>query len=237
MNLHAPGRADALAAEYVLGTLRGRARSRFERLARSDPLLAEAVRQWEERLIPLAQELPSVAPPARVWQAIVKRTHGSTRGAREARRRPSLWTNLSLWRGLALAGLASAFVLAVALFTPAPERPEGTLVVVLAAQDAKPALVASADRTGRVLTVKALAPVELAGDRALELWALPDGGNPRSLGLVSASGVVRLALPRSADEALRNVPALAVSLEPSGGSPTGLPTGPVLYSGPVPRLY
>jgi anti-sigma-K factor RskA len=206
-------------------------------LARSDPLLAEAVRQWEERLIPLAQELPAVAPPTRVWQAILKRTDSGKRGTREAKRRPSIWTNLSLWRGLALAGLASAFVLAVALFTPAPERPEGTLVIVLAAQDAKPALVASADRTGRVLTVKALAPVELPADRTLELWALPDGGNPRSLGLVPASGVVRLALARPADEALRNVPALAVSLEPRGGSPTGLPTGPVLYSGPVQRLY
>lgn len=237
MNLHAPGRAEALAAEYVLGTLRGAARARFERLARSDPLLAEAVRQWEERLMPLAQELPPVAPPARVWQAIARRTRAGTRAAREAKTRPSIWTNLRLWRGLALAGLAAAFVLAVALFTPAPERPEGTLVVVLAAQDAKPALVASADRTGRVLTVKALAPVEVAADRTLELWALPEGANPRSLGLVSASGVVRLGLPRPADEALRNVPALAVSLEPRGGSPTGQPTGPVLYTGPVQRLY
>lgn len=237
MNLHAPGRADALAAEYVLGTLRGRARTRFERMVQTDPALAEAVRRWEERLIPLAQELPPVAPPGRVWQAILKRTRGGPRATREAKPRSSIWTSLGLWRGLALAGLASAFVLAVALFTPAPERPEGTLVVVLAAQDAKPALVASADRTGRVLTVKTLAPVELAADRTLELWALPDGGNPRSLGLVSASGVVRLALPRPADEALRNVPALAVSLEPRGGSPTGLPTGPVLYTGAVQRLY
>src|SRR5262249_60322681 len=120
MNLHAPGGADALDAEYVLGPLRGRARARFERLARSDPLLAEAVRQWEERLMPLAQELPPVAPPTRVWQAILKRTHASTRGAREAKRRPSIWTNLSLWRGLALAGLARAVVLAGAPVTPAP---------------------------------------------------------------------------------------------------------------------
>jgi len=237
MNLHAPGRADALAAEYVLGTLRGRARTRFERAARTDLAVAEAVRRWEERLIPLAQELPPLAPPARVWQAILQRTGGNARSAPVAKARPSAWASLGLWRGLALAGIATAFVLAVALFTPAPERPEGTLVVVLAAQDAKPALVASADRAGRILTVKALAPVELAADRALELWALPEGGNPRSLGLISASGVARVALPRPADEALRNVPALAVSIEPRGGSPTGLPTGPVLYTGPVQRLY
>jgi len=232
MNLRTPGRTDALAAQYVLGTLRGRARERFERLARSDAALGDAVRQWEERLVPLAEALPPVRPPRRVWQAILRRIRGSGAGARSA-----LWSSLGLWRGLALAGLAAAFVLAVALFTPAPERPEGTLVVVLAAQDAKPALVASADRTGRVLTVKAIAPVELAADRALELWALPDRGNPRSLGLVAATGVVRLALPAPADEALQSVPALAVSLEPRGGSPTGQPTGPVLYTGPVQRLY
>ena len=232
MNLRTPGRTDALAAQYVLGTLRGRARERFERLARSDAALGDAVRQWEERLVPLAEALPPVRPPRRVWQAILRRIRGSG-----ARARSALWSSLGLWRGLALAGLAAAFVLAVALFTPAPERPEGTLVVVLAAQDAKPALVASADRTGRVLTVKAIAPVELAADRALELWALPDRGNPRSLGLVAATGVVRLALPAPADEALQSVPALAVSLEPRGGSPTGQPTGPVLYTGPVQRLY
>jgi anti-sigma-K factor RskA len=232
MNLRTPSRTDALAAQYVLGTLRGRARERFERLARSDAALGDAVRQWEERLVPLAEALPPLRPPQRVWQAILRRIRGSG-----ARARSALWSSLGLWRGLALAGLAAAFVLAVALFTPAPERPEGTLVVVLAAQDAKPVLVASADRTGRVLTVKALAPVELAADRALELWALPDRGNPRSLGLVAATGVVRLALPAPADEALQSVPALAVSLEPRGGSPTGQPTGPVLYTGPVQRLY
>ena len=115
--------------------------------------------------------------------------------------------------------------------------PQGALVVVLAGTDAKPVLVASADRLSRYLSVKPVARVELAADRTLELWMLPDGANPRSLGLISATGVARVALPAPADDALRNIPALAVSLEPRGGSPTGLPTGPVLYSGPVQRMY
>src|SRR5262249_49724262 len=102
MNLHAPGRADALGAEYVLGTLRGSAGARFERLVHTDPVLAEAVRRWEERLVPLAQELPPVAPPARVWQGILRRTRGDTRGAPAAKPRASIWANLGLWRGLAL---------------------------------------------------------------------------------------------------------------------------------------
>jgi anti-sigma-K factor RskA len=232
MNPRVPGRADALAAQYVLGTLRGRARARFERMARSDPALGDAIRQWEERLVPLAEQLPPVRPPARVWQAILRRIRSSG-----ARARSTLWTNLGMWRGLALAGLAAAFVLAVALFTPAPERPPGTLVSVLSGSDAKAALIASADRFGRYLTIKAISRIDVPADRSLQLWMLPGTGNPRSLGTFDANVAARVALSAEADEALRNIPALAVSLEPRGGSPTGLPTGPVLYSGPVQRLY
>jgi anti-sigma-K factor RskA len=233
MNLRDPGRADALAAEYVLGTLRGRARERVARLARSEPVLADAVRRWEDRLLPFAESLPVIAPPARVWEAIIERTRG---GARPAGARVSLWSSLGLWRGVAFAGLASAIVLAVALFSAAP-REQGTIVAVLAAQDAKPALVAIADRTGRFLTVKAVTPIEVAADRTLQLWALPPQGNPRSLGLIAKSGIARLALASPADQALQNVPTLAISLEPLGGSPTGLPTGPVLYTGSLQRVY
>ena len=231
MNLRDPDRANALAAEYVLGTLRGRARERFERLARTDRALTDAVRTWEERLLPLAEQLPPIAPPARVWAAILARIRGAPAA------RASLWSSLGLWRALASASLATVVVLAAVLLKSAPEVPQGALVVVLAGTDAKPVLVASADRLSRYLSVKPVARVELAADRTLELWMLPDGANPRSLGLISATGVARVALPAPADDALRNIPALAVSLEPRGGSPTGLPTGPVLYSGPVQRMY
>jgi anti-sigma-K factor RskA len=237
MNLTDPERADAVAGEYVLGTLRGQARARFERLARSDRRVSDAVHGWEERLLPLGEALPPVAPPSRVWVAILARIRGS---AAAPRAQSSLWTRVGWWRGLALASLAAVFALAVVVLKPAPERLEGTLVIVLAGQDAKPALIASADRAARFLTVKAVAPVALAADRALELWMLPATGNPRSLGLVSAvvpAGIARIALPARADELLQSIPALAVSLEPTGGSPTGLPTGPVVYSGPVQRLY
>jgi anti-sigma-K factor RskA len=232
-----PERADALAAEYVLGTLRGRARFRFERMARAERRLGDAVTAWEERLLPLAESLPPVAPPARVWTAILGRIHGT---AVNPDRVSSRLAAVGWWRGLALTSLAVAVALAVTLLKPAPESPQGALVVVLAGQDAKPALLASTERTSRYLTVAAIAPIPLAGDRALELWMLPGQGSPRSLGLVSAvapGGIARVALPATAEQALKDIPALAVSLEPAGGSPTGLPTGPVLYSGPVRRLY
>jgi anti-sigma-K factor RskA len=236
MNLRDPERADALAGEYVLGTLRGRARQRFERLARTERIVADAVRGWEERLLPLAEALSPIAPPSRVWAAILARIRIAAAAPR-ARSLP--WTPAGWWRGLALVGLATSLVLALALLNPAPQ-PEDTLVVVLAGQDAKPALVATSARASRHLTVKAIAPIAVPSDRALELWMLPEGGNPRSLGLVSMvspTGIAHIALPAAADQALQNIPALAISLEPAGGSPTGLPTGPVLYSGPVQRLY
>ena len=235
MNLRDPVRADALAAEYVLGTLRGRGRERLARLARTEPVLAAAVARWEERLLPFAESLPGIAPPARVWEAIMERIRGSA-GAQASGAGRSLWSNLGLWRGVALAGLAAAVVLAIVLFNAAP-REEGSLVAVLAAQDAKPALVAIADRTGRFINVKPIAPIDVAADRTLQLWALPPSGNPKSLGLLARSGLARLALPSPAEQALQNVPTLAISLEPLGGSPTGLPTGPVLFSGQVQRLY
>ncbi|HEY2864050.1 MAG TPA: anti-sigma factor [Casimicrobiaceae bacterium] len=234
MNYRTPERADALAAQFVLGTLSGRARARLARLARGDRVLGEAIRTWEERLLPLAESVPAIQAPEGVWAAILA---GIDRSASPAREQRAVWASVSLWRGLALTGFATAIALALVLMAPAPERPEARMVVVLSGQDAKPALLASADRNGRTLTIKAVAPLAPGADRSLELWALPASGNPRSLGLVPASGIVQIALPVAAGTALQDIPALAVSLEPRGGSPTGLPTGPVLYSGPIQRLY
>jgi anti-sigma-K factor RskA len=234
MNYLEPERLDALAAQYVLGTLSRAARDRVSRLASGNETVAVALRAWENRLLPLAESLPPVAPPERVWPAILDRIQGQRESA-------SMWANLGLWRGLTLAGFATAVALAVVLLTPRPETPIETLVVVLAGQDARPALLVSAGRSGRTLTVKAINPVQPVADRVLQLWALPEQGSPRSLGLIPATGaassVVRLDLPTPVGLALQNIPALAVSLEPQGGSPTGLPTGPVLYSGPIQRLY
>jgi anti-sigma-K factor RskA len=235
MNYRTPERADALAAQYVLGTLSARARNRFARLARGDPVLGGAMRAWEDRLSPLAQSVPPVEPPERVWTGILARIDRGATGSASERR--TVWATVSLWRGLALTGFATAIALALVLLSPPLEHPQATLVAVLAGQDAKPAFLASADRNGRLLTIKALAPLSPGADQSLQLWALPTTGNPRPLGLVPASGVVQIALPVAAGTALQNIPALAVSLEPRGGSPTGLPTGPVLYSGPVERLY
>jgi len=226
-------RLDALAAQYALGTLRGQARDRFTKVARSDPVVAAAAHAWETSLASLAEAVPAVAPPPRVWTGIAARL--GLRGAGQAGL--SWWQRLGFWRGFALASFAAALVLSlVQLMSPAV-LPAESLVVVLAGPDARPALIATATRGDAMLTVKAVGDVRPAAGRAFELWALPEGGAPKSLGVLPPVGVAKVALPAPSGEALARVPALAVSLEPPGGSPTGQPTGPVLYTGKVERFY
>ena len=239
MNLSRPDRSarlDALAAAHALGTLGPRARRRIDRLAQRDATVSAALRRWEWRLAALAEGSPGITPSPRVWEGIRYRL-GFTAGGSAPGRSPSpWWSSLGLWRGLAAAGFALAFALAISLLNP-PERPFESVVVVLAGPDAKPALIATAERGSRFLTVKTVADLAVPRDRALELWMLPDGRPPQSMGLVPASGIDRVALRAPAGVALQNIPALAVSLEPPGGSTTGAPTGPVLYTGRVERTY
>jgi anti-sigma-K factor RskA len=101
----------------------------------------------------------------------------------------------------------------------------------------KPVLLAMAARNSDSLMIKAVDERPIATDKDLQLWALPAGENPRSLGLVGASGKSWLKLASNGDTELGTIPALAVSLEPKGGSPTGGPTGPVLYAGSCIKLW
>jgi anti-sigma-K factor RskA len=214
---------ERLAAEYALGTLRGAARARFRRWMRDDAALAIRVAEWESRLAPMVQSVEPVRPPRRVWDEIEARIG---RGAPAPRRG-------GFWRAFALlaSGAAAALVLTTVL-VPRP-APQGEYVALLSdPKTQKPVLLVSAGRRDTALRVRTLDPSILPADASLEIWALPKDGKPKSLGLVppGPGGTVQLAA--LADQTLSDVPALAISLEPRGGSPTGAPTGPVLYSGP-----
>lgn len=241
MNLSHPDRSarlDALAASYALGTLMGRTRRRLDRIAQTDPTVAAAVRSWEWRLAALAEGIPGITPSVHVWEGIRQRLGLSDPvDSTRARGAGSWWGSLALWRGLALAGFALAVTLAITLLAPTAERPYEGVVVVLAGEDAKPAMVATGERGNRYLAVKALGALDVPPGRALELWMLPTGRPPVSIGLVPATGIDRLALRSPVGVALQDIPALAVSVEPPGGSPTGAPTGPVIYTGRVERFY
>src|SRR3954471_8313378 len=147
MDYRRPERIEPLAAQYVLGTLRGRARARFARLVQTEAAVAAAVQAWEARLLPLLESLPPVQPPAGVWPAILARIHG--RGAASG---GGFWASLGLWRALAATGFIAAFALAVALLNPRPDIAP-SYVAVLAAQDGRAVLIATAEASGRVLTL------------------------------------------------------------------------------------
>ena len=235
--------ADALAAQYVAGTLRGAARRRFETLLPGHPALRGAVADWQARLMPLTGVLPAEPPPARTWARIEQRLWPVSAAAAAAALPASglqrWWQDLGLWRFVSGLATVAALGLAVLVANPDPQAPP--VVIVLQGTEAGgpvgfgPAttVVASVSGDGRSLVARPLQPVALAAGRVLELWAVPPEGAPRSLGLISAAGATvirRDKLPKPMLEA-RNTAALAVSVEPPGGSPTGAPTGPVVFAG------
>ena len=222
MNYKNPELRDKLAAEYALGTLRGAARARFRRLLKYDPALRRTVIEWENRIHPMIEATTEVEPPARVWSAIQVSLAGTAQQI-----------GLGFWRTLGL--FSSGLAVALLLYLGLAQRPETPSYMALLndQKSQQPVLMVSAVRNSPKLMIKVLVPQTIAADKALELWALPAEQNkpPKSLGLVATSGITTLQLPQAADQQLGNIPALAVSLEPKGGSPTGLPTGPVLYVG------
>ena len=239
MNLSRPDRRERLerlAAEFALGTAPPRVRRRLARVAQRDRVVADALAGWERRLAVLAHSVPGVTPPPRVWAAIASRLGLETRPATVAPPPPG-WSRLGVWRALTAASFVIALALGVAQLARPPAPAAAPIGVVLAGPDARPALIATAARDDRYLTLKAVAGAAPATGRVFELWALPQAGSPKSLGVIPAGAIVRVPLAAPADESLTNIPALAVSLEPPGGSPTGQPTGPVLYSGAIERMY
>lgn len=246
-----PELIERLAAEYVLGTLRGRARLRLARLMREDAAVAHAVRRWEVRLTPMASALREIRPHGRVWSAIEARLSGA--GSSGAPR--GLWNSLAFWRnlGLAATGCAAALLVAIALRQPRAteipfqgivkmpgERMQESYVAALSDKSGKVVLLAYAARDSDRLWLKRNGMLTTnPAQQALQLWGLPKepGAAPKSLGLIPASEKGWVKLAAAADAALKDVPSLAVSLEPAGGSRTGLPTGPVIYAGPCFRLW
>lgn len=211
-----PQERDALAGEYVLGTLDAREAARVRALMDTDAALAAAVAEWEARLAPLQSLAPPEAPPHGLW-ARISESLDPAPAARRAWRFP--WPAFGIGAGAVAAGLA-----AVLLLRPAPEP--ALMTVLLTSQD-QPAWLVEAARGELRLAALNLPPV--AEGRVMQLWALPQGETaPTSLGLVPEGGRM-VVTPRT----LRPTPGMLIeiTLEPPGGSPIGRPTGPILFIG------
>jgi anti-sigma-K factor RskA len=232
MKIDTPELRHALAAEYVLGTLRGRARERFKRLAAADAALAAVVAKWEDFLTPLAGAVAPEEPPSRVWKAIEART--AVRAARTESARPmGIWTSLAFWRsfGLGLTAMLALLVFFGPLRAPAPVEP--TVVAVLAAADQVPRMIVEQAQPGvlKVRMVKGWLPQP---GKDFELWVVPKEGAPRSLGVISYERDTVLQR-QDIDSAVKEGVSFAVSREPLGGSPTGTLTSPPLCTGSIAR--
>ena len=216
-----------IAAEYVLGTLRGPARQRFERMVQDDPRLWQEVAFWENRLGNLGEALPDVSPSARVWEAIEAEI-GAERRLPIASRPDGLWQSTPFWRGFGLLAAGLAAVLLVIFVQP------------LGRIDLQPVQVATlqSEATGDAWLVRVaadgradIAPIgepRLPAGKSFELWLLRSNDQaPVSMGIAMPAAQTNFSVPPSIDSGT----AFAISLEPAGGSPTGAPTGPVVFVG------
>lgn len=246
-----PELLEQLASAYALGTLRGGARRRFETLAREQAPVRAAALIWQSRVASMNElQVPS-APPAVVWTRIdnlvrAEREQATMAAARQtaAKPAPTGWLrSLALWRGTTAAG-ALATVLAVVtavglqdnlgtqigeLQTKLATVPAVEYVAVLNDDQASPSMLVTFDPNNKRLTLQRVGDFQESADKSLQLWALPPSGGPRSLGVLTQDRLLKLA---AAEGDVREVPTLAISLEPKGGVPseTG-PTGPVLFKG------
>jgi anti-sigma-K factor RskA len=210
---------DRLAAEYVLGTLRYRARRRFERWLLS-PQVGALVKAWEDRLAGLEPHLTPVAPPASVWRGIEDKLE-----LRKQQRRPAM-------RRLALAASLIFFVAVGVFVTRPPAQPPMTAQSYLQADAQTIYWRVEVLGDNQELSLHVYKVRDLPPGKSHELWALPEGGTPVSLGLLPHTGDYHRVLNAAQRAALASSKQIAVSLEPEGGSPTGAPTE-VLFASPL----
>ncbi|HFD86412.1 MAG TPA: hypothetical protein ENJ35_01915 [Gammaproteobacteria bacterium] len=236
---------ERLAAEYVLGTLKGRALERFEKLIYQRPYIRYAVEVWEDRLNPLAEMAPEVAPPNRVWKSIKKEitqqsreiADNSSSGQRSGQ---GFLATLGLLRGAALWQAATA-VLAVALglkmLLPITENPEPmptlAYVSVLEGAGDKPMAVTMGDMKRRIVSVRLMETPKVQDKQVLELWAIkgPDSA-PVRVGVVpSHRKQSYFKLSKEEWQKMQGAKQFAITFEPSGRKEFDQPTGPVMYKG------
>lgn len=226
-------------AEYVLGVLDGEARAAVAQDIERSPTAAAAVARWERDLLPLTEEIVDVAPAPYVWPRISDALN-LTSPAREPPRK-GLWNNLPLWHWIGIG--ASAVAVASLLILATPPRPAptpapvavstGYMVSSIQQDNGVTGWTATMDLQNARMVVVPAAPTAFEQGHAPELWLIPAGQKPISVGMILPDKPTTLALDPVLLSRLGPTAALAVSVEPVGGSPTGQPTGPVIAKGAI----
>lgn len=224
MNYRQPELRRALAADYAIGLMPSTARRRFESLLLDDPTLRAEVARWQESLVGLTTSLAPQPVPERVWQNILARIEPQRLHVPEKR---------PFWSWMRIAAVACTLLVAV-IVGVIYNRDTPDFNATLVASNQQPALTVQA--FDRYLKVEPVTVGSVEAGRSLELWAIPADGIPVSLGVIPDNGKGRVELNESQRKLLGTQTTMAITLEPKGGSPSGKPTGPVLYKGQLASL-
>ncbi len=247
MNYDKPELRDRLASEYVLGTMHGQARKRFQRLIRADLKTRVAVELWEQRLMPMGAPLTAPPPSKALWQGIEQRIAPQSRSPGSAakpgfiERFFGLRTLGPLAAGIAIGTFA---MMIVPQFDPSMRVaiPQGRVLPeayagFLADSQGQSSLLISSQRHGKVADLKWLRPVSVRPDQVLQLWALAPNAAPLSLGIIPSDGKPQITMPGTSEDLLSRVTELAVSVEAKGTAPATQPTGGYLLRGPCAKFW
>jgi len=226
----------SLAAEFALGVLAGDDLRRAQELVRTDPAFRLEVARWAGRLAPMLDDIEPVVPPGGAWGRI-DRSVGELPGGSNV---VQLRRRMQQWRGIAAAMTALAACLAIVLVATverqvqppaAIQRPSGPPMVAMLGDQGQMKVVASWDPAARQLVLAVAGDMPNDPRHSRELWVIPTGGKPRSLGTMADRKQMHVRLADALAQLLQQGATIAISVEPRGGSPTGAPTGPVVASG------
>ena len=226
MNYSDPRLQNLLAGEYVLGLLRGAARARFERLLMESRTLAAEVTAWEGRFASWALQLSPIAPPGYLEWRLMGRVRADSRGRGTAMRN-------TFWRTWAVAAtVVLAIVVVTQRLTP-PTEVKAAEFALMSDAKGNPLWLISVHPEANRVDMKVVTPNPPPAGKSYELWMIPDGGKPVPMGLMNETGQASETVSTELLARLGQAKALAISEEPQGGSPTGQPTGPVLWVAPL----
>lgn len=226
MNLARSPHLDALCGEYLLGTLRGPARRRFERTLRHEPLVALRHQYWQQLFALRYANGIAVQPSASVWRRL-------SRELELQRYRTPWFRRIGIWQ--IWAGAATAALMLALSFNILQPRfaPEFTEIAQLSGEDKNVIVTASFSDNGKQLALRAGRPIVAGPNQSYELWLLPESGEaPISLAVLGQLDS-QFTLPTAYAQRILSGAKFAVSVEPAGGSPTGAPTGPVILVGAI----
>lgn len=229
---------EALAAERALGVLTDAERAAVEARAAAEPDFAALIEDWGARLAPMLSTAPAAPAPEGVWRAVERRLPANGNLRQDERRRSRA---LNLWRA-ATVGAMLATAASLALAVQVANRPPVVLVqgqptmsplmsASLAAPAGKPMFVCAYDPERKALMVTSLFEPGADPGRVHELWLIPPDGKPRSLGFVTPGASAAMPMAETVAPMFKAGSALAVSVEPMGGSPGGAPSGPIAAKG------